>query len=111
MLEMERNKVDDNRDVTCSYGFHIASFDYADTFQAGRMMIVKVNPKDVVSVPSDHGNQKCRVSRYEVVGEDESKRDVLASSYINKFDKNDGKSRPVPYHNVRDAYGRFTKAN
>jgi hypothetical protein len=31
------------------------------------VVVVKVNPKDVVSVPSDCKCQKCRVSAYEVV--------------------------------------------
>ena len=83
VLEMERNTVDDNRDRTCSYGFHIASFDYANTFQSGRMLIVKVNPRDVVSVPSDHNNEKCRVARYEVVGEFNEGKDVLRETALN----------------------------
>jgi hypothetical protein len=32
-------------------------------------MIVKANPKDIVSIPNDAGNQKCRTCRYEVIGE------------------------------------------
>lgn len=83
VLEMPRNTVDDNRDKTCSYGFHIASYNYAKTFQSGRMLIVKVNPKDVVSVPSDHNNEKCRVARYEVVGERTDDEDVLRKSSLN----------------------------
>lgn len=90
VLEMERNSVDDNRNKTCSYGFHIASFNYANTFQSGRMLIVKVNPKDVVSVPSDYNNEKCRVCKYEVVGEFNEGSDILAKSGLNTdYDKSD----------------------
>ncbi len=32
-------------------------------------MILKVNPKDVVSIPSDYDNAKGRTCRYEVIGE------------------------------------------
>ena len=32
-------------------------------------MIVKINPKDVVAIPSDYNNTKGRTCRYEVVGE------------------------------------------
>jgi hypothetical protein len=32
-------------------------------------MIVKINPADVVSIPSDYDNTKGRTWRYEVVGE------------------------------------------
>ena len=109
VLEMERNSVDDNRDKTCSYGFHIASFDYAKSFQTGKMLVVKINPKDVVSVPSDHNNEKCRVCKYKVVDEVNEGRDVLQDSPINtKY------SSPVNkhnYHNVRDSYGRFVQSN
>jgi hypothetical protein len=34
-----------------------------------RVMIVKVNPADAVSVPSDHEFQKLRVCKYIVIGE------------------------------------------
>ena len=32
-------------------------------------MILKINPADVVSIPSDHQQQKGRTWRYEVIGE------------------------------------------
>jgi len=69
VLEMERRKVDDDRDNGCSYGFHAGSLEYATTFGGGdrRVLIVKVNPADVVSVPTDCECQKLRTCRYEVV--------------------------------------------
>lgn len=69
---MERNKVDDDYQHGCSYGFHVGSYEYAKGFkpQNGHLMFVAVNPAMVVSVPSDCGCQKCRVSEYEVIGED-----------------------------------------
>jgi hypothetical protein len=39
------------------------------TDQDDVIMICKVNPKDVVSVPVDYDNAKMRVASYEVVGE------------------------------------------
>jgi hypothetical protein len=44
--------------------------EYVDNFHRheGHVMIVKVNPKDVVSVPENECT-KCRVCFYEVVGE------------------------------------------
>lgn len=81
VLEMPRQDVDDNRENTCSVGFHVGRFDYANDYAgvSGRMMICKVNPKDVVSVPPDYDCSKLRTCRYEVVGEvtDEVNRDVL----------------------------------
>jgi hypothetical protein len=66
-IEVRRWDVDDNRENHCSYGLHVGSLDYAQDFSRGPVVIVKVNPKDVVSVPSDFDCQKCRVSAYKVV--------------------------------------------
>ena len=68
-LEMPRRDVDDNREQTCSYGFHAAAYEYAKGFMSGgdKLVAVKIHPADVVSVPSDYGNQKLRCSRYSVV--------------------------------------------
>lgn len=79
VLTMPRAKVDDDRTRTCSYGFHAAAYEYAKGFlpSDGRLMVVKINPADVVSVPSDYGNQKLRTCRYEVVSEVEGAADTL----------------------------------
>ena len=72
IVEMERNEVDDNKDRTCSSGLHFCSQDYLPHFGNGsdnRVVIVKINPRDVVSIPSDYNNAKGRACRYEVVGE------------------------------------------
>jgi hypothetical protein len=71
ICEMERNTVDDNRDVTCSSGLHFCSQEYLAHFGGSdsRTMIVKINPRDVVSIPSDYNDAKGRACRYEVIGE------------------------------------------
>ena len=66
-IEVKRRDVDDNRDNHCSFGLHVGSLDYARDFARGVVVVVKVNPKDVVSVPTDFNCQKCRVSAYKVV--------------------------------------------
>jgi len=66
--EMDRSSVDDNPNNHCSSGFHIGSQGYASGF-GQRLLLVKVNPKDAVSVPSDHNCQKLRCCRYEVLEE------------------------------------------
>lgn len=68
-LKMERNLVDDNRNRTCSTGFHFCSFDYLSNFGGSRTVVLKVNPADVVSIPSDYNDTKGRACRYVVVGE------------------------------------------
>lgn len=69
VVEMERNMVDDNRDNTCSTGLHFCSHSYLANFSGERTVIVKINPADVVSIPSDYNNAKGRTCRYEVIGE------------------------------------------
>lgn len=72
-VTMERNQVNDNKDQTCSYGLHFCSLEYvryAGWGGTGRhIMIIKINPADVVSIPSDYNNSKGRCCGYEVIGE------------------------------------------
>ena len=76
VVEMERFDVDDNKDNTCSTGLHFCSKDYLNNFGGERTVIVKINPRDVVSIPSDYNATKGRACRYEVVGEiDQDKAD------------------------------------
>lgn len=71
VVQMERNEVDDNKDQTCSTGLHFCSQSYLPHFGGSdsRVVIVKINPRDVVSIPSDYNNAKGRACRYEVIGE------------------------------------------
>jgi len=64
-IEVQRWDVDDNRENHCSFGLHVGSLEYAQGFAQGKIIVVKVNPKDVVSVPTDYDCQKCRVCAYE----------------------------------------------
>ncbi len=71
---MHRQLVDDNRNNTCSKGLHFCSKAYLGHYGSGsrandRCMLVKINPADVVSIPSDYNNAKGRAWTYEVVGE------------------------------------------
>lgn len=71
VVSMERNEVDDNKDNTCSEGLHFCSQNYLKSFSAdnGHTMILKINPRDVVSIPSDYRDSKGRTCRYTVIGE------------------------------------------
>lgn len=71
---MRRNQVDDQRHNTCSEGYHFCSLSYLPKFGShssdnDRVMILKINPRDVVSIPSDYNNAKGRCCVYEVVSE------------------------------------------
>ena len=71
VVEMERNQVDDDQNRTCSTGLHFCSQDYLNHFgdSDSRTVIVKIHPRDVVSIPNDYNNSKGRACRYEVIGE------------------------------------------
>ncbi len=68
---MPRNRVDEDPNRTCSAGLHVCSFDYLPHFSHanGHVMMVKVNPADVVAIPADYSDTKMRVSQYVVVDE------------------------------------------
>lgn len=71
VLEMARNNVCDDANIGCSHGFHCGSLSYAKSFGVGgsRLLIVEINPADVVSVPTDSECQKLRTAKYKVVSE------------------------------------------
>lgn len=67
-----RQGVDPERDRTCSFGLHFCSKSYLPSYRGAfgaRILIVKINPADVVSIPSDYDNAKGRTWKYEIVGE------------------------------------------
>jgi len=70
----ERWEVDDDPNSHCSKGYHVGALAYAGpggTFNGSgdHVMICKVAPEDVVSVPNDYSGQKLRCCWYEVVAE------------------------------------------
>ena len=68
VVTMDRDKVDPNPEQTCSRGLHVAAYRYAKFSYGGDVMLeVKVNPRDVVAIPTDYNNEKMRTCRYEVV--------------------------------------------
>jgi hypothetical protein len=76
VVSMERNLVDDDQNRTCSTGLHFCSQDYLKSFGGERIVILKINPRDVVSIPNDYNDSKGRACRYEIVDEiDKDKAD------------------------------------
>lgn len=65
-VKMDRGLVDDNTNHGCSAGLHVGAFDYVSP-NSQTAIVVKVNPKHVVSVPHDCSYQKIRVCEYEVL--------------------------------------------
>lgn len=71
VVEMPRDKVDSRGHVECSVGLHVGTYGYASQFydsEDRQLLLVKVDPRDVVSVP-DYDFTKLRACRYTVVGE------------------------------------------
>jgi hypothetical protein len=73
IVTMPRGQVNDDRNETCSFGLHFAAHEYASGF-GQRLMVMKINPADVVSIPSDYNNQKGRCCRYVIISELENKK-------------------------------------
>lgn len=67
-VSMPRSIVDPDREHACAVGLHVGTWDYARDFGGDtKVLTVSVNPRDVVAVPRDHGDQKMRVCRYTVL--------------------------------------------
>lgn len=86
VLEMPRNKVDDDKLAGCSYGFHAGTLEYASNFacENDKIVLVEIDPADVVSIPVDCEFQKLRTCRYKVVGEFE--RPLTEPLYQSRFE-------------------------
>jgi hypothetical protein len=85
-IQIPRNQVDDNKENHCSYGLHAGTLEYANGFRndGGKLIIVEIDPADVVSIPSDCECQKLRTCRYKVV--DEYKGAALSNAcYTSNF--------------------------
>lgn len=80
VITMPRSEVAFDPHQGCSYGLHAGTWNYASNFAQGATLTVKINPRDVVSVPVDSNSQKLRVCRYTVL---EVVEQPLDSFYVN----------------------------
>lgn len=119
VLEVRRNQVDENSEQTCSYGLHVCSQSYlpnfgSNTSSTDKIVMVKVNPADVVAVPKDYNNAKMRVCKYQVI--EEVKTGDIPKFWVPEEESDDTQeevqvesgstSKPL-----RDIKGRFIKAD
>ena len=86
VVEMPRNKVDDNKDVGCSKGLHAGTLEYASGYACDndKLVLVEIDPADVVSIPTDCEFQKLRTCKYKVVAEYE--RPLTEAVYPSQYD-------------------------
>lgn len=88
VVSMPRSQVDDDNQRTCSAGLHVCADEYLKGYFGAigeyRTVAVKVNPRDVVSVPYDYNFSKMRTCQYEVIGDvDKSQQeDIINSDYL-----------------------------
>ena len=95
--KMKRSEVDDDNANQCSKGLHVGGLDYVKgygTLGRDRIIIVKVNPANAVSVPTDYNHQKLRVCEYYVVGD-----------YKGEMEKPLYSGDARPYGEDEDTYG------
>lgn len=103
VVKMPRNEVDQSRKVCNSAGLHVCSKAYADQYYAAskNIILVKVNPRDVCSVPEDHNNTKMRVCEYYILpNKEQFKIDSCEQSAVFVTATNPSKFK-------RDSRGRF----
>lgn len=81
-IEVERRCVDDNRRNSCSHGLHLGSYAYASGW-GQKLLLVRFNPADAVSVPEDCECQKLRVCKYEILEDlsETGKKEIKKSTY------------------------------
>jgi hypothetical protein len=67
---MPYNMVDDNKNQTCSHGYHVCAKQYLPSYgisSGNKIVSCEVDPADVVSVPVDYNDSKLRCCWYQVV--------------------------------------------
>lgn len=69
IVTMPRDEVVHDPTQSCERGLHVATHSYAQSYGSrGAVLLVTMNPRDIVSVPDDARGEKVRVRRYEVIG-------------------------------------------
>lgn len=74
-LKIRRKDVEENTLKDCGFGFHVGNLQYVNSFHSGegRIILVKIDPRYVVSVPSDAAANKIRVCQYTIIKEYDGK--------------------------------------
>jgi len=105
-LEMPRNGVCDDANHGCSSGFHAGSHEYAKGYASGggNLMIVEIDPSDVVSVPHDCNCQKLRTAKYKVVALHETIDTPLREALVDSYGDYEGWNEDWDEGDVSDEY-------
>ena len=76
-VSMPRHMVDDRREKTCSQGLHVGAWGYVTSFSGDTLLMVLVDPADIVSVPNDYNDMKMRTCKYYVEAIVDQNRNVI----------------------------------
>jgi hypothetical protein len=112
--KMLRSNVADDPNSACHTGLHVGGLNYVHDFaNEGHVMLVKVDPVNVVSVPNDSSCGKCRVCEYEVLSEfyegQNRKAEVRQTELENidrdSYDEDSGEVESESVASGKDVYG------
>lgn len=101
-VDMPKEQVNKNRNTTCSTGLHFCSFSYLNKYQGantGRILIVAIDPHDIMAIPTDYNQTKGRASGYEIIGElplDEAQQFFSGKLVVEKFQTYESETTLVP---------------
>jgi hypothetical protein len=84
VVEIPRSLVDADTAHGCSTGLHAGTHRYAKAFANGLLLTVKINPRDVVSVPKHSNFEKIRTSRYVVL--ETTEQEITSTTYSARAD-------------------------
>jgi hypothetical protein len=87
-VSIPRSECDTSRDNTCSSGLHFCSYEYLPDYYGneGRVLVLEIDPMDVVAIPQDYKLSKGRACAYTVIGEvaeDEAKEVFAKTAVLN----------------------------
>lgn len=97
VVSMPRSEVNSDRYQGCSTGLHAGTHRYASSY-GDTLILVKINPRDVVSVPADSSSQKLRVARLIVLNETNER---LESRYV-KTNVTDPDELPETFEDIEE---------
>lgn len=81
IVRMDRKGVVCDPNQGCSSGLHVGVIQYVGGFGGAKTVVVKVDPRNVVSVPADYSFQKMRTCEYYVVGDLQSNKPLESEVY------------------------------
>ena len=93
VIELPRDQINFDPAQTCSFGLHAATFSFAESFTRGPVVKLKINPRDVVSVPVDASGEKMRVCRYLVVEQVREALPAIVDPYEYEEEEDDYEDR------------------